>query len=57
VSIIQKIRHKAESAKGAAKKGTGRVTRNRRLRTRGRIEKTTGDARQAVDKVKDALKH
>ena len=57
MSIIQKIRHKAQSAKGAAKKSTGRVTRNRRLRTRGRIEKTTGDARQAVDKVKDALKH
>jgi uncharacterized protein YjbJ (UPF0337 family) len=57
VSIIQKIRHKAQSAKGAAKKSTGRVTRNRRLRTRGRIEETTGDARQAVDKVKDALKH
>jgi uncharacterized protein YjbJ (UPF0337 family) len=57
VSIIQKIRHKAQSAKGAAKKSTGRVTGNRRLRTRGHVEKATGDAKQAVDKVKDAFKH
>jgi uncharacterized protein YjbJ (UPF0337 family) len=57
VSIFKKIRHKAQTAKGEAKKTTGRVTGNRRLRTKGRAEKATGDAKQAADKVKDAFKH
>lgn len=57
MSIIQKIKHKAQSAKGAAKKSAGRVTGNRRLKTRGRVEKATGDAKQSVDKVKGAFKH
>lgn len=57
MSILKKIRHKAQTAKGEAKKSTGRVTGNRRLRTRGRAEKATGHAKQAADKVKDAFKH
>jgi uncharacterized protein YjbJ (UPF0337 family) len=57
VSILRKIRHKARTAKGAAKKGTGRVTGSRRLRNRGRAGKATGAARHAADKVKDAFKH
>jgi uncharacterized protein YjbJ (UPF0337 family) len=57
VSILKKIRHKAQTAKGAARKGTGRVTGNRRLRTRGRAEKAAGDVRQAADRVKNAFRH
>ena len=57
MSILKKIRHKAQTAKGDAKNSTGRVTGNRRLRARGRAEKVTGDAKQAADKVKDAFKH
>jgi uncharacterized protein YjbJ (UPF0337 family) len=57
VSILRKIRHRAQTAKGEAWKTTGRVTGNRRLRTRGRAEKAAGDAKQAADKVKDAFKH
>jgi uncharacterized protein YjbJ (UPF0337 family) len=38
------------------KNSTGRVTGNRRLRTKGRAEKVTGDAKQASDKIKDAFK-
>jgi uncharacterized protein YjbJ (UPF0337 family) len=57
VSILKKIRHKAQTAKGGARKGTGRITGNRRLRTRGRAEKATGDLKQAADKIKDAFKH
>ncbi len=57
MSILKKIRHKAQTAKGAAKKSAGRVTGNRRLRTKGRTEMATGHARQAADKVKDAFKH
>jgi uncharacterized protein YjbJ (UPF0337 family) len=57
VSILKRIRHKVQTAKGEAKKSTGRVTGNRRLKTKGRAEKGTGKAKQAADKVKDALKH
>jgi uncharacterized protein YjbJ (UPF0337 family) len=43
--------------KGKVKKTTGRATGNRRLRTKGRAEQATGDAKQAADKVKNAFKH
>jgi uncharacterized protein YjbJ (UPF0337 family) len=57
VSILKKIRHKAQTAKGEAKLSTGRVTGNRRLRTKGRAGKAAGEVKQAADKAKDALKH
>ena len=56
MSILNKIRNKAQTAKGNAKIGTGRATGNRRLKTRGRAEKATGDLKQAADKIKDAFK-
>jgi uncharacterized protein YjbJ (UPF0337 family) len=57
VSILKRIRHQAQTAKGAVRHSTGRVTGNRRLRTKGRAEKARGNAKQAADKVKDAFKH
>lgn len=57
MSILKKIRHKAQTARGAARKGAGRVSGNRRLRTRGRAEQGAGNIKQAADKVKDAVKH
>jgi uncharacterized protein YjbJ (UPF0337 family) len=57
VSILKKIRHKAQIAKGKAKLNTGRVTGNRRLRTRGRAEKAKGNAKQAAGRLTDAFKH
>jgi uncharacterized protein YjbJ (UPF0337 family) len=56
VSILRTMKHKAQTARGAAKKSTGRVTGNRRLRNKGRAEKARGNARQAADKFKDAFK-
>ncbi len=57
MSIIKKIRHKAQTAKGEARKSAGRVTGNRRIRTKGSAEKVTGDAKQAADKATDAVTH
>jgi uncharacterized protein YjbJ (UPF0337 family) len=57
VSILKKIRHKAQTAKGKAKLSTGRVSGNRRLRTKGRAEMARGNANQAAYKFKDAFKH
>ena len=43
MSIGKKIAHKAEAAKGAAKKYFGRATGNTRLRTEGRVEQAQGN--------------
>ncbi len=56
MSILKKIRHKAQATKGKAKKGTGRVTGNRRLKAEGGAGQATGNVKQAGDKVKDAFK-
>ena len=57
MSILKKFRHKARTAKGKAKKETGRVTGNRRRKAEGRTDQVTGEVEQAGDKVKDAFKH
>ena len=57
MSIAKKLAHKAEAAKGAAKKFFGRATGNTRLATEGRVDQFKGNTKQAGDKVKDAFKH
>jgi uncharacterized protein YjbJ (UPF0337 family) len=57
MTIGKKIAHKAEAAKGAAKKYFGRATGNTRLRTEGRVDQFTGNTKQAGAQVKDAFKH
>jgi uncharacterized protein YjbJ (UPF0337 family) len=57
MSIGRKIAHKAEAAKGTAKKIFGRATGNARLRTEGRVDQFKGNTKQAGDNVKDAFKH
>ena len=57
MSIGKKIAHKAEAAKGAAKKFFGGDTGNTRLATEGRVDQFKGDTKQAGGKFKDAFKH
>lgn len=57
MSILKKVRHKARTAKGTAKKGAGRLTGNRRLKAEGRTDKAAGNVELAADKVSDAVKH
>ena len=57
MSIGKTITHKAEAAKGTAKKIFGRATGNTRLRVEGRVDQFKGNTKQAGDKVKDAFKH
>ena len=57
MSIGRKIAHKAEAAKGAAKKFVGRATGNTRLATEGRVDQFKGNTKQAGENVKDAFKH
>jgi uncharacterized protein YjbJ (UPF0337 family) len=53
MSISKKIAHKAEAAKGSAKKMTGRLTGSRRLRA----DQAKGNLKQAGAKIKDASGH
>jgi uncharacterized protein YjbJ (UPF0337 family) len=57
MSIGKKIAHKAEAAKGTAKKLLGRATGKTRLRTEGRADQATANTKQAGAKLKDAFKH
>ncbi|GAA3487434.1 MULTISPECIES: CsbD family protein [Streptomyces] len=52
----EKSKAKSEQAKGKVKKTVGQVVGNERLENEGRAEETKGDARQAKEKGKDALK-
>ena len=56
MSIGKKIVYRAEAVKGSAMKTVGRLTGNRRLRTRGRRDQVKGNVRQYGTKIKDALK-
>jgi len=56
MGIFQKLAHKAEAAKGGAKKSAGRATGSRRLRAEGRGDQVKGNLKQAGAKVKDAVK-
>ncbi|MFK0025802.1 CsbD family protein [Streptomyces sp. NPDC090798] len=53
----EKAKAKIEQAKGTAKEAVGRAIGNDRMAAEGQAEKTTGDAREAKEKAKDAFKH
>ncbi len=62
-STTDKIRGVANTAVGSLKQSVGRVTGNRHLQaeglaqeTKGRTQKTVGDAKQGVKNVADAIR-
>lgn len=57
MNVNNKIAHKAEATKGAAKKFFGRATGNNSLRAEGRADQFKGNAKQSGAKLKDAFKH
>ncbi|GAA3905796.1 CsbD family protein [Streptomyces lacrimifluminis] len=52
----EKAKAKIEQAEGKAKEAVGSAIGNDRLAAEGQVEKSTGDAREAKEKVKDAFK-
>jgi uncharacterized protein YjbJ (UPF0337 family) len=54
MSTGDKIRHKAEEVKGAAKEKIGDATDNERLQAEGAAERSAAKAKQAGDHVRDA---
>ena len=57
MSTGDKIRHKAEELKGAAKEKLGDATDDRDLQAEGKKDQSKADLKQAGEKVKDAFKH
>nr|BFE64919.1 hypothetical protein GCM10020063_094450 [Dactylosporangium thailandense] len=54
MSFTDKVEHKAEEFKGAAKEKYGDMTDNERLQAEGAAERAAAKAKQAGDHVKDA---
>jgi uncharacterized protein YjbJ (UPF0337 family) len=55
MSATDKVKNKAQAAKGQIKKTSGEVTNNRRLEAEGAVEQAAGEVKQAGEKVKDAV--
>ncbi|MFF7352026.1 MULTISPECIES: CsbD family protein [Streptomyces] len=53
----EKAKAKTEQAEGKLKEAAGSAIGNDRMAAEGRAEKSTGDAREAKEKAKDAFKH
>jgi uncharacterized protein YjbJ (UPF0337 family) len=56
MTVARTIRNQAQTMKGRITEELGRVTRNRRLQRRGRIDRVSGSLKQAVEKTKDAFR-
>ncbi|EFF88850.1 MULTISPECIES: CsbD family protein [unclassified Streptomyces] len=57
MSAGEKAKAKTEQAKGKSKEAVGNALGNDRMAAEGQAEKSTGDAREAKEKTKDAFKH
>ncbi|EQD39639.1 CsbD family protein [mine drainage metagenome] len=51
----KKSKNSAQIAKGTIKEATGRVTGNKKLQVDGEIDQMKGHAKQAGEKIRDAL--
>lgn len=51
-----KMKNKADEAKGAAKKHVGKATDNEQMEKEGKTEQGVSNLKQAGEKVKDAFK-
>ena len=56
MSTEDKAGNAADKAKGKVKETAGKAVGNERLTAEGRADQAKGDAKQAVEKAKDALK-
>ena len=57
MSAENKMRDKAQAAKGKVKEGAGRAIDDPYLEGEGKGDQISGDLKQAGEKVKDAFRH
>jgi uncharacterized protein YjbJ (UPF0337 family) len=55
VGAMDKLKDKAEAAKGEAKQKVGDATDNEQWQAEGKADEVKGDLKQAGEKVKDAF--
>lgn len=55
MGIKDKAKNTAQKTRGAAKEAAGKHTDDHELEAKGKKDKTEGDLKNAVEKVKDAL--
>jgi len=56
MGLDDKMKNKADEAKGAAKKHIGKATDNEQMENEGKTEQGVSNLKQAGEKVKDAFK-
>ena len=56
MSTVDKAKNKAQEVKGHVKDAAGKATKDRSLQAEGKGDKTSGNLKQAGEKVKDAFK-
>jgi uncharacterized protein YjbJ (UPF0337 family) len=56
MGAADKMKNKAQAAKGQAKEKTGRATGDRRLEGKGNADRMAGNLKQAGENVKDAVR-
>jgi uncharacterized protein YjbJ (UPF0337 family) len=56
MGAMDKMKDKAQAAKGSTKKGVGRATGDRSMEAKGEADKMAGNLKQAGEKVKDAFR-
>jgi uncharacterized protein YjbJ (UPF0337 family) len=56
MSLEDKAKNKAEELKGQGKETTGKAVGNESLEAEGKVDKASGNLKQAGEKVKDAFK-
>jgi uncharacterized protein YjbJ (UPF0337 family) len=56
MSSVDKVKNKAQEAKGHVKEAAGKATDDRSLEAKGKKDKGAGNVKQAGEKVKDAFR-
>jgi uncharacterized protein YjbJ (UPF0337 family) len=56
MSLEDKAKNKAEELKGQGKETTGKAVGNESLEAEGKVDKASGNLKQAGEKAKDAFK-
>jgi uncharacterized protein YjbJ (UPF0337 family) len=56
MAVVDKAKNKVQETKGAVKEAAGKATNDKGLQAKGKREKTSGNLKQAGEKVKDIAK-
>ena len=56
MAAVDKAKNSVQTQKGKVKEAAGKLTRNDKLRLKGKTDQAKGNLKQAGEKVKDAFK-